>query len=147
MPSPKIPPRPSRRLLADPEEPFTPLFVPSAGEIGVLPCAQAGIDPDEVFFPSDSGAIRSSKAVQLARAVCGPCPLQDGCRQWAQENREWGIWGGESQQDRYRSTGISPRHASLPSRRSRRVPGWDASLPRAAAGALVFQSPPHRVTR
>ncbi|MFI5985167.1 WhiB family transcriptional regulator [Streptomyces sp. NPDC051555] len=122
------PPRP----LVGPAQPLTPSFVPSAADVGVLPCARAGVDPDEVFFPTDTTAIRSGEAARSARAVCGPCPLQDPCRQWAAEQREWGTWGGESQQERLRTFGIAPRHASCPSRRSRRADPGDTELLSAA---------------
>jgi len=35
-----------------------------------------------------------------ARAICGSCVALDPCRRWARENREYGFWGGESEEDR-----------------------------------------------
>lgn len=35
-----------------------------------------------------------------ARAICGMCPVIDPCRNWARENREYGFWGGESEEER-----------------------------------------------
>jgi WhiB family redox-sensing transcriptional regulator len=35
-----------------------------------------------------------------ARAVCRACPALDPCRDWAREHREYGFWGGESEEDR-----------------------------------------------
>lgn len=35
-----------------------------------------------------------------ARAVCGACPVVDACRDWAREHREYGFWGGESEEER-----------------------------------------------
>ena len=35
-----------------------------------------------------------------ARAVCLSCPVIDPCRQWAREQREYGFWGGESEEER-----------------------------------------------
>jgi len=36
-----------------------------------------------------------------ARVVCGQCPVQQQCRQYARENEEHGIWGGETDYERY----------------------------------------------
>ncbi|MFM8302970.1 MAG: WhiB family transcriptional regulator, partial [Actinomycetota bacterium] len=35
-----------------------------------------------------------------ARAICTGCDVVDPCRRWARENREYGFWGGESEEDR-----------------------------------------------
>ena len=35
-----------------------------------------------------------------ARAICMACPVEDPCRRWAREHREYGFWGGESEEDR-----------------------------------------------
>ena len=35
-----------------------------------------------------------------ARAICGACPALYACRDWARENREYGFWGGESEEER-----------------------------------------------
>jgi WhiB family redox-sensing transcriptional regulator len=35
-----------------------------------------------------------------ARAICRSCPALEPCRDWARENREYGFWGGESEEER-----------------------------------------------
>jgi WhiB family transcriptional regulator, redox-sensing transcriptional regulator len=35
-----------------------------------------------------------------ARAICRSCPVLLECREWARENREYGFWGGESEEER-----------------------------------------------
>jgi WhiB family redox-sensing transcriptional regulator len=35
-----------------------------------------------------------------ARDVCAGCPVLLVCRDWAREHREYGFWGGESEEDR-----------------------------------------------
>ena len=35
-----------------------------------------------------------------ARTVCKACPALHECRDWARENREYGFWGGESEEER-----------------------------------------------
>ena len=52
-----------------------------------LPCHR---ESPELFFaesPSD---------VELAKALCGPCPVREECLAGALERREpWGVWGGQ----------------------------------------------------
>jgi WhiB family redox-sensing transcriptional regulator len=40
--------------------------------------------------------VRESKA----RAICHSCPVLQPCRSWARAQREYGFWGGESEEDR-----------------------------------------------
>ena len=40
---------------------------------------------------------REAKAARL----CTMCLVQKQCRQFARDNREYGFWGGESEEDRY----------------------------------------------
>ncbi|MCZ7529985.1 MAG: WhiB family transcriptional regulator [Acidimicrobiia bacterium] len=35
-----------------------------------------------------------------ARAICQECFVVESCRDWARENREYGFWGGESEEER-----------------------------------------------
>jgi WhiB family redox-sensing transcriptional regulator len=52
-----------------------------------LPCHRE--DP-ELFFAE------SPTDVELAKQVCGPCPLREPCLDAALERGEpWGVWGGE----------------------------------------------------
>ncbi|MGH9041056.1 MAG: WhiB family transcriptional regulator [Acidimicrobiia bacterium] len=36
----------------------------------------------------------------MARALCQVCPVLQLCRTWARERREYGFWGGESEEER-----------------------------------------------
>jgi len=38
-----------------------------------------------------------------ARALCDRCPVIDQCRQAARTSREYGYWGGESEEERHRA--------------------------------------------
>ncbi len=55
---------------------------------------------DLFFAPAgerpETRSIREAKA----RAVCTTCTAMDPCRRWARENREYGFWGGESEEER-----------------------------------------------
>jgi WhiB family redox-sensing transcriptional regulator len=44
----------------------------------------------------EARAVRESHA----RAVCRTCPVLMPCREWAREHREYGFWGGESEEER-----------------------------------------------
>lgn len=35
-----------------------------------------------------------------ARSICSGCEVLFECRNWARENREYGFWGGESEEER-----------------------------------------------
>jgi len=55
-----------------------------------------GVDPAE-FFPSDG------VGVECAQRVCGGCPVQSECLEYALEHRiEHGVWGGASERERRR---------------------------------------------
>lgn len=36
-----------------------------------------------------------------ALALCGECPVRSQCRDHARNNREYGFWAGESEEDRH----------------------------------------------
>ena len=36
-----------------------------------------------------------------ARKLCDMCVVRQPCRQFARENREYGFWGGENEEERY----------------------------------------------
>lgn len=55
----------------------------------------------ELFFapPGERPEARARREAK-ARLVCALCPVLDDCRNWARSNREYGFWGGESEEDR-----------------------------------------------
>ena len=54
------------------------------------------------YFFAPPGERPEARALRenRARGVCMACPVLDSCRQWAREHREYGFWGGESEEDR-----------------------------------------------
>jgi WhiB family redox-sensing transcriptional regulator len=54
-----------------------------------------------VFFapPGERPEARAVRERQ-AREICAACPVLGPCRDWAREHREYGFWGGESEEDR-----------------------------------------------
>lgn len=56
--------------------------------------ACAGVDP-MVFFPDNNTGYK------IAREICGRCPHQQPCRDWAVQTRQgFGVWGGTSPDER-----------------------------------------------
>jgi WhiB family redox-sensing transcriptional regulator len=57
--------------------------------------ACASVLDDELWFPPKGGTTRTAKA------VCGRCPVQAECLQYALDrNERHGIWGGRSERER-----------------------------------------------
>jgi WhiB family redox-sensing transcriptional regulator len=53
--------------------------------------------PPATFFPSDG------HGVEMARRLCGDCPVRDVCLQYALDHHiEHGVWGGASERARRR---------------------------------------------
>ena len=52
--------------------------------------------PFYVMERVDGRVLRESQA----RSICHRCAVVHPCREWARENREYGFWGGESEEER-----------------------------------------------
>ncbi|WP_373429209.1 WhiB family transcriptional regulator [Streptomyces sp. V4I23] len=63
-----------------------------AGLIRRVPCTKAPL----IFHPLEGDTRRPASAV----ALCHGCPVTSECRQWAREHGEFGIWGGETDDER-----------------------------------------------
>lgn len=55
----------------------------------------------DLFFaaPGERPEARARREAK-ARQICLVCPVLEPCQTWARENREYGFWGGESEEDR-----------------------------------------------
>ena len=55
----------------------------------------------ELFF-APAGERPETRLVReaKARAVCATCAVVEPCRRWARQHREYGFWGGESEEER-----------------------------------------------
>ncbi|HEV7861574.1 MAG TPA: WhiB family transcriptional regulator [Acidimicrobiia bacterium] len=55
----------------------------------------------DLFFaaPGERPEARARREAK-ARQLCLTCPVLTPCQDWARENREYGFWGGESEEDR-----------------------------------------------
>lgn len=55
-----------------------------------------GVDPD-IFYPA------SDEEAEVAKAVCGQCPVRQPCLEYALGTRERdGVWGGATEKERRR---------------------------------------------
>ena len=55
----------------------------------------------ELFFsPAGERPETRAKREAHARLVCAACDSLTQCRTWARENREYGFWGAESEEER-----------------------------------------------
>lgn len=56
----------------------------------------------EIFFPppAERPQARERREAQ-ARTVCQSCVVMSECRDYARRNREYGFWGGESEEERH----------------------------------------------
>jgi len=52
--------------------------------------------PTDMFFPPSG----MTKQAARAKAVCGTCEVRVQCLQWALTNKEFGIWGGTTYEER-----------------------------------------------
>jgi WhiB family redox-sensing transcriptional regulator len=80
----------------------------------------ACVGQTHLFFPprAERPQARIRREAQ-ARLLCGTCSVQAQCRQFARTNREYGMWGGESEEERHLAgftvaapTGVRARTAS-----------------------------------
>lgn len=62
----------------------------------------AACSGETALFFAPPGERPEARAVreERARAICAQCPVLSECRQWAREHREYGFWGGESEEER-----------------------------------------------
>ena len=61
----------------------------------------ACIGQTDVFF-APAGERPETRVMREARArmICRICAVVEPCRDWAREYREYGFWGGESEEER-----------------------------------------------
>lgn len=77
----------------------------------IRPPAQRGYDWREdanckgrsslFFAPKAERPQARARREAKARRLCDECPVSVQCRLWARDNREYGYWAGENEEDRY----------------------------------------------
>jgi WhiB family transcriptional regulator, redox-sensing transcriptional regulator len=75
------------------------LDVPSTGAATSPGAACAG-RTGLFFAPHAESAKQRERRETQARALCLVCPCLEPCRTWARSHREYGFWGGESEEER-----------------------------------------------
>lgn len=53
------------------------------------------------FAPKAERPQARARREEKARRLCLRCPVQDPCQEFARQHREYGFWGGESEEDRH----------------------------------------------
>lgn len=77
-----------------------------------------------IFFPAKDSERPQARMrrEQKAKLVCSKCPVLVSCRDYARQNPQFGIWGGETEEERLlRGYGYPPYGNTLRRRVSRRV--------------------------
>ena len=62
--------------------------------------AACGGQTDLFFAPAGERPETRVLREARARAICRSCPVMTPCRDWARDSREYGFWGGESEEER-----------------------------------------------
>ena len=56
----------------------------------------------EVFFPPAAERPQARERREAkARSLCNACVVKDTCREFARNNHEYGLWGGENEEERH----------------------------------------------
>ena len=65
------------------------------------PCTT--VNPELFHAPAGERVDSPSALTRIAAArnVCLDCPVMVACRDYAREHQEWGIWGGETDEERF----------------------------------------------
>jgi WhiB family transcriptional regulator, redox-sensing transcriptional regulator len=53
------------------------------------------------FGPIDEKRVDRRARERLAIKICNACPVMHDCRLYARKNGELGVWGGETEEERY----------------------------------------------
>jgi WhiB family transcriptional regulator, redox-sensing transcriptional regulator len=69
-------------------------------DIGWQSIASCSGQTDLFFAPPGERPEARARRESRARQLCLACPVLAPCQEWARENREYGFWGGESEEER-----------------------------------------------
>lgn len=53
------------------------------------------------FAPKAERPQARARREAKAKSLCSACIVQETCRQFARENHEYGLWGGENEEERH----------------------------------------------
>lgn len=77
--------------------------VPSAARFGDQTWVSLAVckDRTDLFFPPYAERPQARvRREDKAKALCQSCPVRDVCLWWGRLHHEYGIWGGENEEDR-----------------------------------------------
>lgn len=67
-----------------------------------------------LFYSHDSERPPSrDRRERKAKSICATCSVIENCRNYARSNSEFGIWGGESEEDRYLAGYTLPKYSGV----------------------------------
>ena len=67
-----------------------------------------------LFYPKDAERPQAKdRREQKAKTLCAVCPVLDSCKEHAQFNGEFGIWGGQNEEERFLAGHAVPRYAGI----------------------------------
>jgi WhiB family transcriptional regulator, redox-sensing transcriptional regulator len=72
--------------------------------------------PELFFAPRAARPQARVRREARARRLCAMCPVAAPCREYARDNREYGFWGGESEEERHRAGFTVPSPIGVRSR-------------------------------
>jgi WhiB family transcriptional regulator, redox-sensing transcriptional regulator len=83
-----------------------------------------GMELEDFFHPSGERGHRRRAREDRAKRVCAACPVLESCRRWARAVQEpFGVWGGESEDERRAVIRAGQRAARLEACRAGLVVG------------------------
>lgn len=75
----------------------------------------------QYFFASYSERPQATaRRIEKAKKICSECPVQRQCREYGRDNAEIGVWGGETEEERYLN-GFIASDPTLRRRMSKRI--------------------------
>lgn len=67
-----------------------------------------------LFYANDNERPQArERRENKAKLLCSKCPVVNECREHARKNTEFGIWGGENEEERYLAGFELPRYAGV----------------------------------
>lgn len=67
-----------------------------------------------LFYPHDNERnVARTRRETRAKAICAQCSVMQKCKEYARANAEFGIWGGENEEDRYAAGYTLPRYSGV----------------------------------
>ena len=65
-----------------------------------------------LFYPKDAERPQAKdRREQKAKTLCAVCPVLEQCKSYARANAEFGIWGGENEEERFLAGYEFPKYA------------------------------------